>query len=83
MCNSRQAPKTGCYACNKLTHNSRRACKIGSFSFYTHNYRGVVYIAKEQTIVITVDPSGHFIYPNPITYTLRSFCLRQEQGKKF
>ena len=42
----------------------------------------MVYIAKEQTFVVTVGPSGHLIYPNPITYSLRSFCLRQEQGKK-
>ena len=42
---------------------------------------GVVYIAKEQLTVDIAGPSGHLIYPNPITYSLRSFCLRQEQGK--
>ena len=42
----------------------------------------MVYIAKEQFTVNTAGPSGHLIYPNPITYSLRSFCLRQEQGKK-
>ena len=43
---------------------------------------GVVYIAKEQLTVDIVGSFFHLIYPNPITYSLRSFCLRQEQGKK-
>ena len=37
---------------------------------------------KAQTFVIDVGSFFHLIYPNPITYSLRSFCLRQEQGKK-
>ena len=61
-------------------HNWRHARKIGSF--YTHNYMGVVYIAKEQLTVDTVGSFFYLIYPNPITYSLRSFCLRQDQGKK-
>ena len=35
-----------------------------------------------MSVVIDVGSFFHLIYPNPITYSLRSFCLRQEQGKK-